>query len=205
MCRWPSHGPSGRALEGGDDGAFVAAGGFADDLGAGDGLQARDQLGVARRGVGQRVLAALEVELQRGLGDVQAGIDGLRFFRQDLHGVGTLTCTSEHVHAGTAPSTVRVTDTSADGSSSPANPRERFQGQTNAVALPFSPGRGRTASASCLASAKQERRKETYKGPRQTLSELQDAVRLLKSVALGHKFVRSRGVEFEEVVVAGHN
>lgn len=74
----------GRRLEGGDDRAFVAAGGFTDHVRAGDGPQQAQELGMACRVFGQGVGAALEVELEAGLGNVQAGVDDGRWRRQVL-------------------------------------------------------------------------------------------------------------------------
>ena len=94
----------------GDGGAFVAAGGFAHDVAPGDGAQAFDELGVTFGGVGQRVLAVVEVELEGVLGDIEAGMDDGSFFRQCFHSVRTQTCIYERGVKTPAPSTVRVTD-----------------------------------------------------------------------------------------------
>ena len=84
------------------------AGGFA---APGDGAQAFDELGVTFGGVGQRVLAVVEVELEGVLGDIEAGMDDGSFFRQCFHSVRTQTCIYERGVKTPAPSTVRVTDT----------------------------------------------------------------------------------------------
>ena len=65
---------------------------------------------MACRGVGQGVGAALEVELEAGFGNVQAGVDDGRWRVQGVHSVGTHSCTYERGLVGPAPSTVRVTD-----------------------------------------------------------------------------------------------
>ncbi len=97
-------------LERGDHGAFIAAGGFADQVRAGDGAQELDQAGMTLGGVRQDLLVVLEVELEGGLGDVQAGIDGREVFSHIVNSVRAHTCTCEHVALTAALSTVRVTD-----------------------------------------------------------------------------------------------
>jgi len=64
-----------------DDGTFVTAAGFADDVGARDASQQGHKFAMAGRRVGQGVLPALEVEFGGGLGDVQADIDSSGFFK----------------------------------------------------------------------------------------------------------------------------
>jgi len=67
---------NGSGVERGGTRPFITAGGFTDDLDAGERSEAFDQLGVARGGVGQIVGFALEVKLERGFGNVKTGIDG---------------------------------------------------------------------------------------------------------------------------------
>ncbi len=55
------------------------------------------------------MLVVLEVELEGGLGDVQAGIDGREVFSHIVNSVRTHSCTCEHA-VKAAQSTVRVTD-----------------------------------------------------------------------------------------------
>ena len=81
-----AHGLSGR-VQRGDDAFFVAAGGFADHLHSGHGADFFEQGGVAFGGVVQDVLDVLEVELEGGLGDVQAGMDGRVVFFHGVRGV----------------------------------------------------------------------------------------------------------------------
>ena len=66
----------GGGMEHADDAFFVTAGGFTDNLDVVDGTDHFEQGGMAFGVVVQDVVLVLEVELERGLGDVQAGIDG---------------------------------------------------------------------------------------------------------------------------------
>jgi hypothetical protein len=61
-------------MQRGDDGAFVTAGGFADDVNAGLNGQEFKQPAMTGGGVGQVVNTTGEVELQVKLGNIQAGI-----------------------------------------------------------------------------------------------------------------------------------
>ena len=55
--------------------AFVTAGRFADDMGAGEGLEFLAQFGSRRRRVFHFRLAALHMHLECGLGDIDSDID----------------------------------------------------------------------------------------------------------------------------------
>ena len=55
--------------------------------------------------------AALEVELEGGLGNVEASVDEGSGFSHGVGSVRTHSCTYEHGGEPPAPSTVRVTDT----------------------------------------------------------------------------------------------
>src|SRR5438445_2014177 len=95
----------------GHDFALVAAGGLANDVYAGNDAQQSDQALVAGDGVGQDMLLVLEVELELGLGNVQAGMDDGVCFSHGVCRVRAHSCTYERAVVAAAPSTVRVTDT----------------------------------------------------------------------------------------------
>ena len=80
-------------MQGGDEVAFVTAGGFADDMRSRQGSQEFDQPAVARRRVGQVVAASEEVQLQVKLGNIQACVDR-------GHGVLAPSCKSELAGVG---------------------------------------------------------------------------------------------------------
>ena len=152
-------------LQRGHDPAFVTAGGFTHQVDPSDRAQKFYQACMTGGGIGQHVLAALEVELQGGFGDIQAGIDDLSFFRQCIHSVGAQTCTYERGAFTPAPSTVRVTDTvrrqRLQLSRKLANAVSGLNERVSAAAFP--PAGGKAAPSSRLAGAKQERWKGTYK------------------------------------------
>ena len=62
-------------MEGADHGLFVAAGGFANDLRGGMVAQKFEQAGVPRRVVGEGVRLTGQIELQGGLGHVEADLE----------------------------------------------------------------------------------------------------------------------------------
>lgn len=64
---------------------------------------------MTRRGVEQGVGAALEVEVEAGLCNVQTGVDEERRGVQGVHSVGTHSSRYERGREKPAPSTVRVT------------------------------------------------------------------------------------------------
>jgi hypothetical protein len=150
-------------LERGDNATFIATGGFADDLNLRTGLQKVQQFFMAVSGVGQGILAALEVELEGGLGDVQAGVDGGSVFGHNRKSCSAHSCTYERVAHATAQSTVRVTDNRHERL---WLPRERVQtvqeGNEHARAAALRPA-GRRAAPSCLAYSQTRKRNETYK------------------------------------------
>jgi hypothetical protein len=146
-------------VERGDHGAFVAPGGLADQVRAGDGAQESDQAGMTLGGVRQDVLAVLEVELEGGLGDVQAGIDGREVFSHIFNSVRTHSCTCEHA-VKAAQSTVRVTDMRHEWLWLPdehARAVPEGNERTRAAALP--PAGGRAAPSSCLACSQTRKMK----------------------------------------------
>ncbi|HEY4984536.1 MAG TPA: hypothetical protein VIJ24_05690 [Verrucomicrobiae bacterium] len=71
----PAHGLGGD-VAGGEQSLFITASGFTNDLHLADGLHLLQQLGAAFWGIIQAVLAAVEMELEGGLGDIHSGIDG---------------------------------------------------------------------------------------------------------------------------------
>src|SRR2546427_391788 len=77
----------------------------------GNDAQQSDQALVAGDGVGQDMLLILEVELELGLGNVQAGMDDGVCFSHGVCGVRAHSCTYERAVVAAARSTVRVTDT----------------------------------------------------------------------------------------------
>ena len=154
----------GGGVQRGDDGAFVAAGGFTDEVDAGDGRQAFDQLSMALGGVGQIKEFALEVELEGGLGDVQTGMDGCFFVIHNCGCVLTHSCGYELAwlrrRSGNGSSSGRKSADGSGGASDSKGPRvERSHPRRRPSAC-----RPRDGSSSRLADAKQGRLKTTYKG-----------------------------------------
>ena len=64
-----------RGVEDAHDGLFVTTGGFANDVRDGINAQAFEQLGVTFGVIGHDMKTACEMELQRGLGNVEAGVE----------------------------------------------------------------------------------------------------------------------------------
>jgi hypothetical protein len=149
-------------LQSGDDPAFIATGSFADNVDLGHGAQELDQTAMALGGVGQRVLAALEVELESGFGDVQASMDGRDVFVHSGDSVRAHSCTYEHVVMAAAPSTVRVTNIRYERFQLPREHVQTVPG-CNELARPVVPrpaGRGTTPSfrMACSHTRKREKR-----------------------------------------------
>ena len=161
-----------RCVESGYHGAFIAASGFANDVGAADGAQDFDQACVACGSVGQGSLSVLAMELEGGFGDIQANIDGGSFFRHDVHSVRSHSCTCERVVFAAAQSTVRVTDTRHERLQLlDEHVRTVPEGNERAHAAALRPAGRRAAPSSCLACSQTRKMKATYK--REKLSAAQ--------------------------------
>ena len=65
-------------LQGLDQGAFIATGGFANHVNAGHLLQLSAQLVQALRGIAELTLLALQMKLEGSFGDIHTGIDDWR-------------------------------------------------------------------------------------------------------------------------------
>jgi hypothetical protein len=99
-----------RLVKGADDGTLITAGGFANDLNLRTRLEEFQEFIMAPGRVGQGVLTALEMKLERSLGDIQAGIDGFDLIRHTGNNCLAHSCKYERDANAAAPSTVRVTD-----------------------------------------------------------------------------------------------
>ena len=148
-----------------DESALIATGGFADDMDEGKHTQAFDQLRMALGGVGQLDLAVLEVELEGGLGDVQADIDCGVGFRHKVRSVRAQSCTYEHVVFAAAQSTVRVTDIRHERLRLPHEHVETvLGGNEHARAAGIPPAGGMPASSSCPAFNRARKMKMDIQG-----------------------------------------
>jgi hypothetical protein len=100
----------------------------------------------------------VEVELEGGLGNIQAGVDGGSFFRHSRKSCSAHSCTYEHVATAAAQSTVRVTDNRHERL---RLPREHVQtvpeGNERARAAALRPA-GRRAAPSSRLACRQTRR-----------------------------------------------
>jgi hypothetical protein len=113
------------------------------------------------------MLLVLEVELEGGLGDVQAGVDGREFFSHNLRSVRAHSCTCEHAGFAAAQSTVRVTDIRHEWLRLPderARAVPEGNERTRAAAVP--PAGGTAAPSSCLAGSQTRKMKMQHtRGP----------------------------------------
>jgi len=150
-----------RLLKGCDDLAFIPAGGLANDLDIRAGIQQGQEFFVTRGRVGQGVLAVLEVELEGGLGNVQAGIDGGSWFRHNRASCSAHSCTYEHVGIAAAQSTVRVTDNRHERLRLPHEHVQTVpEGNEHARAAALRPAGRRAAPSSGLACRQTRRMKK---------------------------------------------
>ena len=146
-----------------DDWTFITAGGFANDLNLRTRLQQFQQFFVACRRVGQRILTVLEVELEGGLGNIQAGIDGGGIFGHSRKGCSAHSCTYERVVFAAAQSTVRVTDNRHERLWLPDERVQTVQeGNEHVRAAVLRPA-GRRTAPSCSAVSQTRKMKRTYK------------------------------------------
>src|ERR1035438_5558876 len=94
-----------------DQGAFIATGGFANHVNAGNLFELRAQLVPALRGIGELTLLALQMKLQGGFGDIHAGVDDWGFGFHSCDRVLTHPYLYELTGLAAALATVRVWST----------------------------------------------------------------------------------------------
>src|ERR1039458_1865996 len=94
-----------------DQGAFIATGGFANHVNAGNLFELSAQLVPALRGIGELTLLALQMKLQGGFGDIHAGVDDWGFGFHSCDRVLTHPYLYELTGLAAALATVRVWST----------------------------------------------------------------------------------------------
>jgi len=147
------------SLKGGHHRSFIAAGSFTDNLNFRTRLQEGQQFFMAAGGVDQGILMALEMELKRGLGNIQAGIDDGGVFGHSRKSCSAHSCTYEHAVFAAAQSTVRVTDNRHEWLRLLREHVQTVQeGNEHTRAAALRPA-GRRAAPSCLACSQTRKRK----------------------------------------------